>query len=90
MIKIEKKIEKLQTLDSSYFLGKSHFEDDGMQNYLVFQPAFKCFIAPTNMVIAWTSKGLSEESIKPADTSGNSIKPALNYISNAKIQVKIK
>ena len=24
-----KNIEKLQTFDSSYFLGKSHFEDDG-------------------------------------------------------------
>ena len=28
--------------DSSYFLGKSHFEDDGSQNYLfeVFDPKF--------------------------------------------------
>ena len=24
--------------DSSYFVGKSHFEEDGTQNYLVFQP----------------------------------------------------
>ena len=46
-------------------------EDDGMQNYLVFQPAFKYLVAPTNMIIAQTSKGLSGESIKPPDTSGN-------------------
>ena len=32
------KIEKLQTFDLGYFLGKSHFEDDGMQYYLIFQP----------------------------------------------------
>ena len=24
--------------DSSYLVGKSHFEEDGTQNYLVFQP----------------------------------------------------
>ena len=30
------KIMKLQAFDSSYFQGKSHFEDDATQNYLVF------------------------------------------------------
>ena len=28
---------KLQTFDSSYFCGKICFDDDGTQNYLVFQ-----------------------------------------------------
>ena len=31
-------LKKLKTLDLSYFIGKSYFEDDGAQNYLVFQP----------------------------------------------------
>ena len=31
------KIPKLQAFDLSYFCGKSHFEDYGTQNYLVFQ-----------------------------------------------------
>ena len=31
-------MKKLKTFDSGYFRGKSHFEDDGTQNYLVFQP----------------------------------------------------
>ena len=30
------KIVKLQAFRSSYFLGKSHFEDDYTQHYLVF------------------------------------------------------
>ena len=30
------KIVKLQVCDSIYFLGKSHFEEDGAQNNLVF------------------------------------------------------
>ena len=32
------KLNKLKTFDSGYFIGKSHFEEDGSQNYLVFQP----------------------------------------------------
>ena len=35
---IENEIKKLKTLDLSFFIGKSHFEEDGSQNYLVFQP----------------------------------------------------
>ena len=31
-------LNKLKTFDSSYVTGKSHFEEDGTQNYLVFQP----------------------------------------------------
>ena len=35
------KVTKLQTFDSSYFRGKSHFEEDGTQIYLVFQPMYR-------------------------------------------------
>ena len=34
-------LKNLKTFDSSYFIGKSHFEEDGTQNYLVFQPLNK-------------------------------------------------
>ena len=34
---------KLQAYYSSYFRGKSHFEDDGTQNYLVYQPRYRYF-----------------------------------------------
>ena len=34
---IENELKKLKTFDSSYFIGKSHFEEDRAQNYLVFQ-----------------------------------------------------
>ena len=46
---IENELNKLKTFDSSYFIGKSHFEEDGTQNYLVFQPIFRYF--KINMVI---------------------------------------
>ena len=34
----ENEFKNLETFDSSYFRGKSHFEEDGTQNYVVFQP----------------------------------------------------
>ena len=35
---VENEFKKLQTFDSSYFRGKSHFDEDEAQNYLIFQP----------------------------------------------------
>ena len=40
---VENELKKLKTLDSSYFIGKSHFDEDGTQNYLVFQPLNRYF-----------------------------------------------
>ena len=59
----------------------SHFEEDGTQNYLVFQPINRYFkvIANTDYVSSWKSKGLSAESIKPPNTSDNSLTPAVSY-----------
>ena len=33
---VENEFKKLKTFDSIYFRGKSHFEENGTQNYLVF------------------------------------------------------
>ena len=38
---IENELNKLKAFDSGYFIDKSHFEEDGSQNYLVFQPMSK-------------------------------------------------
>ena len=40
---VENELKKIKAFDSSYFISKSHFEEDGTQNYLVFQPVLKCF-----------------------------------------------
>ena len=34
---VENELKKLERFDSFCFCGKSHFEDDGTQNYLLFQ-----------------------------------------------------
>ena len=40
---IKNELKKLKTFDSIYFRGKSHFEEDGTQNWLVFQPMQRYF-----------------------------------------------
>ena len=78
---VENELKRLKTFDSSYFIGKSHFEEDGTQNYLVFQPMYRYFkmITNTDYVSSWKSKGLSAESIKPPNSSDNSLTLVLNY-----------
>ena len=46
---VENELKKLKTFDSSYFIGKSHFEEDGTQNYLVFQPINRYFKVIANI-----------------------------------------
>ena len=88
---VKNELKKLKTFDFGYFIGKSHFEEDGTQNYLVFQPIHKYFklvnINNEWYITSWKSKGLSEESIKPPVTSDNSLNPLINYYNN-KIRAK--
>ena len=70
---VENELKKLKTFYSSHSIGT--------QNYLVFQQIKRYFkvIANTDYVPSWKSKGLSAGSIKPPNTSDNSLIPALNY-----------
>ena len=81
---VENELKKLKTFDSSYFIGKSHFEEDGTQNYLVFQPMYRYFewIAGAgngNYIYYWQSKGLPDERIDSIKTANHSITPFLDY-----------
>ena len=69
------KNESIENEFKCYFIGKSHFEEDGAQNYLVFQPIKRYFkiIDNTQFISSWKSKGLSDETIKPYATSDNSL-----------------
>ena len=67
-------------------IGKRDFEEDGTQNYLVFQPLNKYFTLITNPLsfLPWQSKRLSTENIDPPTTS---LSPSINYVDN-KVRVK--
>ena len=80
---VKNELDKLKNFDSNYFIGKSHFDEDGAQNYLVFQPMVRYFkvntITNTSYVSSWESKGLYAEGIKPPTTSDNSLTSELIY-----------
>ena len=89
VIELENNIKKLQTFDSGYFRGKSYFEEGGTQNYLVFPQMTRYFriIANTKCISSWKSKGLSEDTITPYDTSDNSLTSLIDHYGS---KVKLK
>ena len=38
---LKNELNKLKTFDSSYFRGKNYFDENGAQNYYIFQPISK-------------------------------------------------
>ena len=64
----------------SYFIGKSYFEEDGTQNYLVFQPIHTYFkITNTKYISSWKSEGLYDETVTPYNASDNSLIPLVDH-----------
>ena len=85
-------MKKLKTFDSIYFWGKSDFEEDGTQNYLVFQPIKRYFkviagVGNGRHIYYWKSKGLSDERINSIKTSDYGITLYLSYYDISKISV---
>ena len=84
--------KKLETFDSIYFCSKSYFEDDGTQNYLVFQTVsrhFKTVSANDSNILSWKPKGLPDESIKSPSTSNKMLNLSLNSFGT-KVRVKFR
>ena len=80
-----------KTFDSIYFRGRTHFEDDGAQNWLVLQPIqryFKTVSDNDSNILSWNSKGLSDESVKPSSTSNKMLNPSWDFVGT-KAKVKI-
>ena len=61
---VQNGLNQLKTFDSSYYKSKTYFEEDGTQNYLVFQPKYRQFNQINNDYISLLkSKGLYNENI---------------------------
>ena len=81
---VENELKKLKTFYSSNFIGKSHFKEDGTQNYFVFQPMDRYFkiissVGNGHYNYYWKSKGLSDERINSITASNYSVSPFLDY-----------
>ena len=77
--------KKLQKFDAAYFRGKSHFEEDGTQNYLVFQSMYRYFkriagVGSGNYTYFWKSKGLSDGRLDSIYASNNKSTPELSFM----------
>ena len=86
-------LKSYKTFDLSYFRRKSHFEEDGAQNYLVFQQINRRFkriigVGHVKYIYFWKSKGLSNERNESITASNYSFTPELTY--GNKIRVKFK
>ena len=91
---VENELKKIQTFYSIYFIGKSHIEDNGTQNYLVFQSMYIYFkrvsgVDSGNYIYFWKSKGLSDENITAPTTNDYSLNPQLSYLGT-KTRAKFK
>ena len=63
--KLQDKIEKLQTCDSSLFISQSYFFNDGAQLYLTFQTLYYTLkrLHDTKKFVLWKFKSLSAEKL---------------------------
>ena len=81
---VENELKKPQKFDAAYFRGKSLFEEDGTQNYLVFQPICRNFkriagVGSGNYIYFWKSKDLSDERLDFITASNHKITPQLSF-----------
>ena len=89
---VENELKKPQKFDAAYFRGKNHFEGDGTQNYLVFQPMYRYFkritgVGSGNYIYFWKSEGLSDERFDSITTSNHKITPELSfYCTKTKVE----
>ena len=89
---VENELKKLKEYDLNYFKDNNYFEEDGTQNYLVFQPINKYFkgiidVGIGKCIYFWKSKGLSDGRINSIIASNYIITPSLDYLG-AKIRLK--
>ena len=90
---VENEFKKLQTFDSSLFIGQSYFNNDGAQFYLIFQLIYKTittFSDLKHIILEWESKGLSNGKFTCAYIANVSVCSKLIWMNSTKIRLKFK
>ena len=73
-------LKKLQKFLATYFRGKSHFEEDGTQNYLAFQPVYRYFERIAGVgIYFWKFNGLSDERLDSITAFNHKNTPVLSF-----------
>ena len=76
----------------SYFHGKNYFDEDGNQNYYIFQPISKylkvAYINDINYILSWKSRGLNDIKIESIKTNNYLLNPRMDHYDTSKIRIK--
>ena len=91
-ISIENELKKLKIFDLSYFCGKNHFDEDGNQNYNIFQPISKylkvAYVNDITYILSWKSRGLNDMKIESIKTNNYLLNPRMDHYDMSKIRIK--
>ena len=90
--KVEHELKKLQTFDSSVFIGQSYFFNDRAQLYLIFQPLYHTLkrLGNTEKTVSQKSKVLSTEKPTTPTTTDNSLSLSIKWYRNSNFCLKFK
>ena len=86
--------KKLNAFDLSHFNGKNYFDENGTQNWFIFQPVgryLKTDYTAKNIdyVLSWESKGISGSDINSIKTNNYLLNPRIDYYDTSKIRIKL-
>ena len=91
-ISIENELKKIKTFDLSYFRGKNYFDEDGNQNYYIFQPISKylkvAYVNDITYILSWKSRGLNDIKIESIKTNNYLLNPRMDHYDMSKIRIK--
>ena len=90
---VENELKKLKTFDLSYFRGKNYFEEDGTQNWYVFQTVARYLKVARandiNYILSWKSKGLTNIEIDSIKITNYMLNPYMITYDNGKTRIKV-
>ena len=76
----------------SYFHSKNYFDEDGNQNYYIFQLICKylkvAYVYDVNHILSWKSRGLNHIKIESIKTNNYSLNPRMDLYGMRKIRIK--
>ena len=91
-ISIENELKKLKTFDLSYYRGKNYFDEDGHQNYYIFQPMSKylkvAHVSDIIYILSWKARRLNDVKIESIKTNNYSVNPYMDHYDTSKIRIK--
>ena len=76
----------------SYYNGNNYFDEDGNQNYYIFQPLSKYLkvvnVNNANYILSWKSRGLNDIKIESIKTNNYSLNPRIDHYDMSRIRIK--